>query len=430
MVIFGKNSLRPRIRTKRFPGPRTYATLASLKKINGGWYNPVPVVLSGVGHGCFFEDIDRNRYLDFGSQIASNPLGYNHPRLLNVLRRYHRVPIKVAGQDYIVHEHYDLLKTLLRITPGMNAGFLINSGAEATENAIKCALYLKKTAKFGVSFQGAFHGRTLGALSCTNAKSIHKHHYFTFPMHRLPFSETMKPAFERLLEQEAAAEDIGFVIIEPVQGEGGYHIALKDMMRDLSSLSKKYRVPLIVDEVQTGIGRSGKWWAYQHYDFRPSIIACAKALQVGAVVARKEYFPSEPGAISTTWGGGQVLDMALGIETIQIIKDEKLLPHVTKMGKYLVQRLHEIDVFQPRGLGLLCAFDLETKALRNNVVLEAVKHGLVVLGCGERSVRVIPPYIVTEKEIDTAIEILDTSVRNCRRKGFQHKGKSCKITTC
>lgn len=399
-----------RIQTK-IPGRKSQTLLKRFQTLNGGWGKALPFVHSGNGNGCYFSDVDGNWYLDFASQIASNPLGYNHPRLVRILKRYKKTPIKYAGQDFMTKEHLALLEELLSICKGMDAAFLINSGAEANENAIKIALRKKKTAKVGISFESAFHGRTLGALSCTNAKHIQKAQYWTFPIHRLPFDDSMAEHFERLLEEDASADDIGFVIVEAMQGEGGYRIAPQKMMKDLSLLCRKNKIPLIADEVQTGIGRSGKWWAHEHYSFRPDIITSAKALQVAAVISKRTMFPKESGSISSTWGGGHILDLALGVETIRIIKEKKLLTHNAKMGAYLLHRLQELDVANPRGLGLLCAFDLEDTRHRDRFVERVVQQGLVVLSCGEKSVRLIPPYIVTEKEIDEAIYVLETVLK-------------------
>lgn len=396
------------------PGRKSQTLLRKFKTFNGGWGKALPFVHSGNGKGCYFSDVDGNQYLDFASQIASNPLGYNHPRLVRILKTYKKTPIKYAGQDFMTKEHLALLEELLSICKSMDAAFLINSGAEANENAIKIALRKKQTAKVGVSFEHAFHGRTLGALSCTNAKQIHKAQYWTFPMHRLPYDDSMADHFQRLVEQDASPEDIGFVIVEPVQGEGGYTIASPNMMKDLSRLCHKYKIPLIADEVQTGMGRSGKWWAHEHYSFRPDIITSAKALHVAAVVSKKSMFPKKNGSISSTWGGGHILDLALGLETIRIIKEKKLLAHNAKIGAYLLERLLELDVDNPRGLGLLCAFDLENTHHRDTFVDKVVQQGLVVLSCGERSVRLIPPYIVTEKEIDEAIRVLETVFKRRR----------------
>ncbi len=419
------------------PGQKSAKILDKLKQKNGGWNIAYPLVHSAKGAGCYCTDIDDNTFLDFGSQIAANPLGYNHPALVHVSKHYAgRSPLKFAGQDFTVKEHLDLVEELLRIAPKkMDAAFLTNSGAEAVENALKISLRRQRAAKFGISFTGAFHGRTLGALSCTNSKAVQKKHYLGIDMRRLPFSEDAKTHFEQLLALEAAPEDIGFVIIEPVQGEGGYHVAPRKMMKDVRLLTKQYGIPLIIDEVQSGVGRTGKWWAFEHFSVVPDVFTSAKALQVGATVAHKKFFPSEQGSISSTWGGGHILDLAMGIATIQTIKKDKLLLHNTKMGTYLRKGLQCLAEKQPtvqniRGLGLMQAFDLPSKKMRADFVLQMLKQGVILLGCGKQGVRLLPPYVVQRHDIGVFLTEMEKALRVCSRKGSVHTGKICEYGMC
>ena len=418
-----------KLKTK-VPGPKSLKILKKMQSINGGYSDPLPFVHSGKGKGCYFYDIDGNKFLDFASQIAANPMGYNHKRMLKVVKKFKSFPVKYAGQDFYTREHVNMIEEVLSISRGMNAAFLVNSGAEVNENAIKVCLQKKKSAKFGISFEGAFHGRTLGALSCTNSKKVHKANLWQFPMRRLPYDESMSDKFLRIMEEEASAEDVGFVIVEPVQGESGYNIPSKKMMYELARLCKKFKILLIADEVQAGVGRTGKWWSHQHFSFKPDIISSAKALQVGAVISRKDMFPSQVGSLSSTWGGGQTLDLAVGLETIKIIKDDKLLVRNSKMGSYILQQLRTLPVSRVRGLGLMCAFDVPSKKMRNDLVLQLIKSGVAILACGDKGIRVIPPYVVTEKEVDEFISVLDKAIHVCKRKGFKHKGKVCEITGC
>ena len=411
-----------RIKTT-IPGPKSSKILMGLKKKNGGWGVTHPYAHSGKGNGAYFQDIDGNTFLDFASQIASNPLGYNHPELLNVVKHYSsHTPVKYAGQDFSVEEHLTLIETLLGVTPKQfDAAFLINSGAEAVENAIKLATRKKPNTKIGISMQGGFHGRTLGALSLTNSKSSHKQYTLRFPIMRLPYDETAKEHLERILRADASADEIGFVIVECVQGEGGYNIAPTKMITDLRKITQEHNIPLICDEIQSGVGRTGQWWAYQHYNITPDIFTSAKALQVGAVVSSKDYFPKEPGAISSTWGGGHIIDMAIGAKTIQIIKKEKLLRSNIHLGAYILKQLKSIsNITNPRGVGLMIAFDLATPTIRNTVALECAKRGLIVLGCGDTSIRLIPPYIITKHAIDEGLRILE----HVLKKRVPHKLKS------
>ncbi|MFH0884135.1 MAG: aminotransferase class III-fold pyridoxal phosphate-dependent enzyme [Candidatus Micrarchaeota archaeon] len=421
-----------RLKTQ-IPGPKSLRILKGLKQKNGGWSVSYPLVFSGRGHGPYCEDIDGNVFLDFASQIASNPLGYNHPALLKVVKSYStRHPLKYAGQDFATEEHLGMIERLLSISPfSMDAAFLINSGAEAVENAIKVCMRKRPAAKFGISMAGGWHGRTLGALSFTNSNRVHKTGFMRFPAMRLPFNENAGDELERILRAEASAEEIGFVIIEHVQGEGGYNIAERNMVEDIRRITKKNGIPYISDEVQAGLGRTGKWWSFEHFGITPDVFCAAKALQVGAVVSRKSMFPGESGALSSTWGGGHVLDMALGMKTIDIINKEKMLRKNQLLGEYMLGRLNDMKgISNPRGLGLMMAFDFKDASMRDDLVVECARMGLLVLGCGQKSIRLIPPYVSGEDDADRAFDILERAVMKTSIGGFRHTGAICDFIHC
>ncbi len=416
------------------PGPKSEKILIQLKKLNGGYSGFYPFVHSKEGLNSYFKDIDNNIFIDFSAQIASNPLGYNHPDINEIIKRYKKHPIKYAGQDFAIEEHLELLKELTSISPkGLNAAFLINSGAEAVENAIKVALRKQKQAKFGISFESAFHGRTLGALSCTNSKVIHKMNFLSIPMKRLPFNEQAPEKLERILKQESSPQEIGFIIIEPIQGEGGYNIAPKNLIKEIRKITQEKNIPFISDEVQSGLARTGKWWAIENFNVKPDVISSGKALQVGATIANRNMFPEE-GSISSTWGGGHSLDLAIGAQIIKTIKKRKLLNNISQQGNYIKKRLIELEnknlISNTRGLGLMIAFDLKNKATRNNLIIECLKNGLVLLGCGEKSIRILPPYTVNRQEIDETMNILTISLRKINTPKFEHSGKVCNYLTC
>jgi 4-aminobutyrate aminotransferase len=415
------------------PGPKSLKILSDLKKKNGGWSISYPLVFSGGGSGPFCQDLDGNTFLDFASQIAANPLGYNHPDLVGVTKAYgNRFPIKFAGQDFATSEHLEMIETLLSISPkNMDAAFLINSGAEAVENATKICMRKRPGSKFGIAMESGWHGRTLGALSLTNSNKVHKKGYMRLPSLRLPFDESAGERFERILHAEASADEIAFIIIEHVQGEGGYNIAPKKMVEDVRRIAKENNIPYIADEVQCGMGRTGKWWAFENYGIVPDVFSCAKALQVGAVVSEKSTFPNDPGAISSTWGGGHIIDLAMGMKTVEVIKRDKLLEKNARLGKSLLTRLIEIPgAMNPRGLGLMLAFDLKTKDLRDDVVAECATRGLLVLGCGRAGIRVIPPYVTSDEAAMEGMQIIEDSIRDCSKKGFSHKGAICDFIRC
>ncbi|MDP2665909.1 MAG: aminotransferase class III-fold pyridoxal phosphate-dependent enzyme [Candidatus Diapherotrites archaeon] len=405
--------MNARIRSA-LPGPLSKRILERLKKVNGGYNIDHPFVHSGKGRGSHFEDLDGNWFLDFGSQIATNPLGYNHPTMMRVLKTYAgRAPIKFGGQDFTVREHLDIIEELLRIVPKkLNAAFLINSGAEANENAIKIAVRKNPAAKVGVSFENGWHGRTTGALSLTNSRAVQVKHYFRVPARRLPFTEAAGDALEDMLRREFDASEIGFVIMECVQGEGGYYPAPQGMVKSIRKTTKTHGIPLIVDEVQAGMGRTGRWWAYQHYGVEPDIQTCAKALQVGATIANTQMFPPEGSAISSTWGGGHIIDMAMGAAIIREIKKKRLMGNVAKQGKTIQKGIEgmagKFGVIQnPRGLGLMQAFDLPTVKMRNAFRDACFREGLIVLGCGVAGIRLAPALTVKNQDIQEGLSILE-----------------------
>jgi 4-aminobutyrate aminotransferase len=288
--------------------------------------------------------------------------------------------------------------------------------------------------KLCISFKNAFHGRTLGALSLTNTtKKQQKESFLSIPTERLPYTEEAGNVLLNLLNTYSPT-DIACVIMEPIQGEGGYNIPPEKMVQDIRAITKEHNIPLISDEVQAGMGRTGEWWGIEQYGVIPDAMSVGKALQVGATVANKSLFPEEPGSISSTWGGGHRLDLALGIQVIKTIKKKHMLNKVNKQGKYLLRRLHELStegkVMHPRGKGLMTAIDLPSNKMRNDVVMEAAKNGLVLLGCGLTGIRCIPPYIVTPKEIDEAMAILSQAIKVCSQRNFTHKGNICTFADC
>jgi 4-aminobutyrate aminotransferase len=278
--------------------------------------------------------------------------------------------------------------------------------------------------------QNGWHGRTLGALSLTNSNAVHKKNYMRLPMLRLPYSEGADERLERILRSEASADEIGFIIIEHVQGESGYNIAPKKMVEDLRKVAADNGIPYISDEVQAGMGRTGRWWAFEHFGITPDVFTAAKALQVGAVVSKSSMFPHEPGAISSTWGGGHSLDLALGMKTIHVIKKDKLLGRNERMGRYLLGRIRELEVSGQRGLGLMLAFDLPSASVRDNLIAECAKRGLLLLGCGTKGIRLVPPYIIERDDADLALETIEAALKRISSRGFTHHGPICEFVHC
>ncbi|MFW6384556.1 MAG: aspartate aminotransferase family protein [Halodesulfurarchaeum sp.] len=394
--------------------------------------------------GPFVTDVDGNVMMDFATHVASAPLGYNNPKILEKLREFDLVdPLKIAGQDFYLAGGEDpdevglpgpsRLGELLADRSsryGLDTVFLSNSGAEAVENAIKIAYDYRDGAKWAITFQGAFHGRTLGALSLNRSKAVHRR---TFPevsgVHDVPFcrdstcthhtcecgffpAEVGPSELRRRLDPQGGdihPDDVAYVILEPVQGEGGFHVPSEAFMQELATITEEYDVPVVADEVQSGLGRTGEFWAADHYPIEPDIIAGGKGLRVGATVSNADIFPTERARLSSTWGSGDILSSALGVLTIEAIDEYDLMHNASERGRQLIERFEDeapdrvVDV---RGVGLMSAIELETKDMRDALIEALLERGLMTLGCGVKTLRFLPPLDVTEREIDLAVDLV------------------------
>ncbi len=380
-----------------------------------------PLVISH-GEGCYLEDLDGNRYLDFNSNVCTAPLGYGHPAVRKAIERPATSGAhKIAGQDFYTVEHAALARKLVSITPGhLSKVFLNNTGTEAVENCMKLA-YRKHGALPGVSCYGAFHGRTLGALTFTSSKPVHKFNFPQLPHRRIPFcTDDEDPRVDEVF-QVLENEKVAFMITECVQGEGGYNFASTRFMSNLQKASQEHGVPLIIDEVQTGIGRTGKWWAFQHYGLRPNLVSSAKAVQVGASILQEDYEPKESGVVSTTWGGGDRISLAAGLAIIETIENENLMEKASAVGRSILAGLREIKdsfpevITDANGLGLMLKIDFADGELRDEVVKTAFKKNLLLLGAGKRTIRVVPPLIIGEEDAQKGLDILTESIKESIR---------------
>jgi len=396
------------------PGPRADKVVSYMKKYGIQSTFTYPLVVAN-GSGCYIQDVDGNVFLDFTSNIGSCPLGYSHPAVLEVLQLYaNNGAHKIAGQDFYSEEHAEIARSILSIAPENFKAFFINSGAEAVENAIKLA-YRARGPLPAISCYGAFHGRTLGALTFTYSKPVQKKNFPEFPVKRVKFCTRDDDAsIDDIKKIVSESPDIAFILTEVVQGEGGYYVASKKFIANLYKAANEYGIPLIIDEVQSGIGRTGEWWAFQHYGIVPSIMSVAKALQVGATLFHEKFDPGESGAVSSTWGGGHRIDMAVGARIIEVMKKDKLLYNAKKMGSMLLKMMQELvgkkGIIDVRGLGLMIGIEYETKQGRDKLIQEAFRNGLLLLPAGEKSMRIAPPLIITEKQINEGLEIFGKSL--------------------
>jgi len=392
------------------PGKMATSIIDSIAKTSYYSTYTYPLVIK-TGDGCWIEDVDGNKFLDFTSNIGSCPLGYSHPAILDILKKYSSNGAhKIAGQDFYCEEHAQIAPKLLSICPPNSKVFLINSGAEAVENAIKLA-YKKMGALPGVSCINAFHGRTLGALSLTFSKEVQKANFPELQVKRIKFCTVDSDEEIDSLEKLLKLYRVAYVISEVIQGEGGLNVGSKKFVSNLRKMTSQYGVPLVIDEVQSGMGRTGRWWAYENYGIRPDMITVAKGLQVGAVVYDKAYDPREHAVLSSTWGAGSRIDMAIGMKIIETIQADHLLENAKKMGDKLMKGISELvgrgSVVDVRGIGLMIGLELGENSHRNEIVNTLFRKGLLVLPSGNRAIRIMPPLIITEEEITNGLSILN-----------------------
>jgi 4-aminobutyrate aminotransferase len=394
--------------------------------------------------GPFCTDVDGNVLMDFTSHVGASPLGYNNPKVLDRFEEFDLVdPLKIAGQDFYLPATSvlddaglpgpaDLMARLSETSPaGMDTVFLSNSGAEAVENALKVS-YDHTDGKYAITCEGAFHGRTLGTLSLNRSKEIYRR---TFPeiasVQDIPFctDRTCDPEscdcgffFDDTssLRQMVGTggyvnpEEVAALVMEPIQGEGGYRFPSESFTEEIAAVTEEYDIPLVADEVQSGMGRTGEWWGSDNYAIDPDVMASAKASRVGATIGRDEIFPEERSRLSSTWGAGDIVSSAQAVFTIDAIDDHDLLANATARGRQLKERLRDerLDgVVDVRGKGLMLAVEFESKELRDEVQAEAFSRGFLILGCGEQTMRLLPPLDVTEREIHLGADLFAESVR-------------------
>jgi 4-aminobutyrate aminotransferase len=387
--------------------------------------------------GPFCTDVDGNVLMDFTSHVAAAPLGYNNPAICEKLAEFDLVdPLKIAGQDFYVSGGWppedpefpgptQLQDRLIAMTDhyNMDRVFLSNSGAEAVENAIKICYASGGHRAF--TFDGAFHGRTLGALSLNRSKAVHRTGYPEIPgVISVPYPSTDAEYEDDWLTDGPGGNvvadklhpdrgvidsaEVAYLILEPIQGEGGYRVAHSEFARDLEALRERYGLKIVADEIQSGLGRTGELWGVDHLDLTPDVITSAKGLRVGATISRSDVFPEETGRISSTWGAGDVIAAMQGVLTIDAIHEQNLLANVRERGDQLRTRLEESEapgMIDVRGRGLMLAVEFDTQARREAIVEAAFERGLLTLGCGYKTLRLLPPLDVTEREIDLAADL-------------------------
>ena len=434
----------PRIVTA-LPGPRAKAIIASDERhVSPSYTRSYPLVASRA-HGAVVEDVDGNSFLDFSSGIAVCSTGHCHPDIVRAIQDQAANLIHMSGTDFYYEHMPKLAQKLESLMPqgGEWKCFFGNSGAEAIEAALKLAKY--KTGRHQViAFQGAFHGRTMGALSLTSSRPVQRKGFgplvpgvthIPYPNpYRCPLgasSETVGDAVLRYLEEvvfktTVDPEEVAAIVVEAIQGEGGYVVPPTDFLAGLDRIARKHGILIIADEVQCGMGRTGKMFAFEHFhDFHPDIIALAKGIAsgmpLGVMIARSELMTWGPGAHASTFGGNPVC-LAAALETVRLLESEYVM-NATKVGIHLKLRLQQLLDVHPvigdvRGLGLMLGIDIvkdrDSRAhdgeLRNAIVTECFKRGLLVLGAGASTIRLSPPLMIGTEQADCAATILSEAI--------------------
>jgi 4-aminobutyrate aminotransferase len=403
-----------------------------------------PLVID-EGKGLMVRDVDGNCYLDFTSGVAVNTLGHSHPEIIEAIAAQSKRFIHMAGVDFYYQVQVDLAEKLSQMTPGRfdKKVFLVNSGTEAVEAAIKLARYVTGRPRI-LAFMGSFHGRTMGSLSLTASKAVQRRRFsplmpevthapFAY-CYRCPFNSSPNRCRmhcvlyirEWIFQKVAPPEDIACLVVEPIQGEGGYIVPPPQYFKQLRGLCDEYGILMVVDEIQSGMGRTGKMFAIEHWDVVPDIICIAKGIAsgfpIGAMVARSDLHVWGPGAHANTFGGNPVA-CAAALKTIELLS-AGLIANAREVGGYLHRWLDALVrrysiLGDHRGIGLMQAVEIvkdkrtrqKAPALRDRIVRGCFERGLLLLGCGDNSVRFIPPLIVEKAHIDTALKIFEDTLR-------------------
>ena len=407
-------------------------------------------VAAASASGVWITDADGNRILDFTSGVAVLNTGHCHPDVVRAVQEQAGRLMHFAGTDFYYDNQTRLAEKLTQIVPGdfPKKVFFTNSGTESAEAALKLARWNRQR-PLTVGLLGAFHGRSMGALTMTASKSYQRARFNAYTgggthipppnCFRCPYKleypscdlYCAKILKELYFETSIPPDDVAAFIAEPVMGEGGYVVPPKGWHREIKKILDEHQILFIDDEVQSGIGRTGRWFAIEHHGIVPDIVTTAKALgsgiPIGAIIARKDLDYTYQGAHSNTVGGNLVA-VASALATLQVIEREKLLENARVQGEHLMKRLRELqqkyeEIGDVRGLGLMTATEFvrsrSDKApnvkLRDAIVEGAYQRGLLLLPCGKSSIRYIPPLVIQRDEVDEGVEILDTAIAAARK---------------
>ena len=399
-------------------------------------------------------DVDGRRYIDFMAGVAVTNVGHRHPAVLEAVHAQIDKFWHICLSDFFYPQAIELAEKLQAIAPmrGDTLVYLANSGTEAVESAIKLAKYKTGRSKF-LGFLGAFHGRTLGALSFTASKAVQRENYKPgVYVHHLPYPNPYRPLLnlapgqtigealidyleEHIFHSLLEPEDVAGILIEPIQGEGGYIVPEAGFLPRLRKLCDQYGIMLMVDEIQSGAGRTGRWWAVEHENVDPDILCFAKGvgsgLPIGGIIARKEHMVWGPGSHGSTYGGNPVASVS-ALATLKVIEREGLLARAEAAGERVMAALREMQVRHPsigevRGRGFMIGVefvqDRQTKeravTLRNAIIQNAFEEGLLLIPCGRNAIRLTPALNVPDAILDEGLQIFEKALSQAEQTHFK-----------
>jgi 4-aminobutyrate aminotransferase len=431
------------------PGPKAKEIVERDHNVVSPSYTRDYPLVAKTGRGAMVEDVDGNTFLDFAAGIAVVATGHCHPEVVAAIQKQAAELIHMSCTDFYYEGMVVLAEKLAAIAPGKSAKrvYFGNSGTEALEAAMKLARYHTKREMF-IAFHGCFHGRTLGSLSLTASKAVQRKGFGPLlgGVFHAPYPNTYRGAYGVRPESAAAdalayienelfkrlcdPEEVAAVFVEPIQGEGGYITAPAEFLQGLERLCRKHGILLVADEVQSGMGRTGKWWAVDHVGIEPDIICTAKGIASGmplcAMIAKAEVMDWKPGAHASTFGGNPVA-IAASLATIGVL-EQNAIANAARMSEFIFRqtagwRERHKSVGDIRGKGLMIGIefvrDQKTKEkapdLRNRVMDAAFHKGLLVLGAGENSLRLAPPLVIDEEQADFAVRTLDECISEAER---------------
>jgi 4-aminobutyrate aminotransferase len=445
------------------PGPKAKAAVKADDRLISPSYTRSYPLVAKRGRGARVEDVDGNEFVDFAAGIAVCSTGHCHPEVVDAIQKQAAELIHISGTDFYNEPLTDLAEKLSAIAPmrGPHRVFYGNSGAEAIECAMKLARYHTGRQNI-IAFLGAFHGRTMGALSLTASKPQQKRRFaplvpgvthvrYPYAYRGCTGGPQEEEAFalgcaryieEKLFKTILPPEEVAAIFVEPIQGEGGYVVAPDNFLRELRGICDRHGILLVADEVQSGAGRTGKWWAIQHSGVEPDIVCMAKGIAsgmpLGICMSKAEIMDWVPGSHASTFGGNPI-SLAAALATIDVL-EHGAIDNAAKVGAKMLERLHgwkrsHALVGDVRGRGLMIGIELvknkETREpateLRNRVETLAFEKGLMILGCGETSIRLCPPLIISEEEATVALDILEDALTQVEKE-FAHAGEPAVAT--